>query len=130
MTEKTGNVCVYFDGSCPLCRSEIAHYRRQDRDGRISFVDVSQSDVELGDDLSRAQAMARFHLRFSDGTMTSGARAFVAIWQVLPGWRWAARIARFPGVIHILEICYRAFLPVRPLISKSFGKLTTRVKQS
>ena len=130
MTAKAETICVYFDGSCPLCRSEIAHYRRQDRNGRISFVDVARSDVELGDDLTRAQAMARLHLRFSDGAMTSGARAFVAIWQVLPGWRWAARVARIPGVIHVLELCYRAFLPVRHWISKLFGNLTKRVKQS
>jgi predicted DCC family thiol-disulfide oxidoreductase YuxK len=115
---------VYFDGGCPLCRSEIAHYQRQDKNDRIAFVDVSPIDVELGDGLTREQAMSRLHLRSSDGTMRSGAAAFVAIWELLPNWRWAARIAQMPGAIHALEFCYRAFLPVRPVLSRFFGKIS------
>ena len=47
--------------------------------------------------------------------------AFVEVWTRLPRWRWAARIASLPGVLITLELGYRIFLPVRPILSRLFG---------
>ena len=67
--------------------------------------------------------MKRFHVRASDGRVLSGAAAFVEVWTRLPRWRWAARFAGLPGVTPLLEVGYRLFLPIRPYLSKTFGKL-------
>ena len=32
---------IYYDGSCPLCRREIAFYRRQPGSERLDWMDVS-----------------------------------------------------------------------------------------
>ena len=116
--EKPTQATVYFDGSCPLCTVEIKHYKSQDGGDQLCFVDVSQADAALGPGLNAEAAMRRFHVRLSDGTLVSGARAFAAIWQTLPGWRWVAQIARKPGVTPVLEVAYRLFLPVRSILSK------------
>jgi predicted DCC family thiol-disulfide oxidoreductase YuxK len=108
---------VYFDGSCPLCRAEISHYRNQAGAGRLRFLDVSAADQPLEPDLARADAMGRFHVRRSDGQLVSGAAAFVSVWQELPRWRWAARIAAIPGVMTLLEGGYRLFLLARPTLA-------------
>ena len=50
----------------------------------------------------------------------SMAAAFVEIWARLPRWRWAARAASLPGALAALELGYRMFLPIRPLISRLF----------
>jgi predicted DCC family thiol-disulfide oxidoreductase YuxK len=85
---------VYFDGSCPLCRAEISHYQAQEGAESICFVDLSNPAVVLGMDLDRAKAMARFHIRKREGSLVSGAAAFVTIWRILPRWRWAPRAGR------------------------------------
>jgi predicted DCC family thiol-disulfide oxidoreductase YuxK len=116
---------VYFDGSCPLCQAEIAHYRKQDGAGTICFLNVSENEQTLAPDLSKQQAMRRFHVRRIDGSLLSGAAAFVAIWSALPRWRWLARLAALPGILSCLEAAYRLFLPVRPTVSKCFGYAQT-----
>lgn len=119
---------VYFDGSCPLCRAEIRHYASREGGERLNFIDVSRDDAPLGPDLSKDDAMARFHVRLADGRLLSGARAFISVWNTLPGWRWAARLASIPGFSLLLEGAYRLFLPVRPLLSRLTGWLSARAK--
>ena len=113
---------IYYDGACPLCAMEIAHYRKQEGADNLCFRDVSNTDEAPGPDLSREAALARFHIRKEDGTLVSGAAAFVAIWDDLPKWRWAARMARLPLVLPLMELGYRMFLPVRPALARLVRK--------
>ena len=107
---------VLYDGACPLCRREIALYQGLPANGPLCFADVSDPAVPPPPATTRAQLLARFHVRHADGRLESGAAAFVALWRRLPGWRWLARAARLPGVLWLLERAYRAFLPLRPAL--------------
>lgn len=117
---------VYFDGSCPLCQAEIGYYRRVDQAGAICFVDVSKAGAVTPEGVTQQGAMARFHVRAADGRVLSGAAAFVEVWTRLPKWRWAARAAALPGAMAVLELGYRAFLPVRPYLSRLAGRISRR----
>lgn len=115
MLETTPTCTVYFDGACPVCRTEIAHYQRQRGADGIRWVDASNCDeAALGADADRATMMRRFHVREADGTLVSGAAAFVAIWRRLPGFAWLATIASWRPVLAVLEVGYGLFLRVRP----------------
>jgi predicted DCC family thiol-disulfide oxidoreductase YuxK len=120
------DITVYFDGSCPLCSLEIAQYASHRGADRLAFVDASDPQTCMGADLGRGDAMKRFHVRLADDRVLSGAAAFIEIWNALPGWRWAARIARLPGVVPVLEAAYRIFLPVRPQLSGFARRLGAR----
>ncbi len=123
MSSPRDELTVYADRSCPLCRAEVEHYAAQDEAGVLRFVDVSAPGTPAAPDLASEQAMARFHVRRADGALVSGAEAFVAVWAVLPRWRWAARVARLPGMMAVLEGGYRAFLPIRPTVSRLFTRV-------
>ena len=112
------DLTVYHDGACPLCSLEIAHYARQEGAERLDFEDVSREEAQTGAGLTREVALRRFHVRRADGTVLSGAAGFAEIWKTLPRWRWAGRIAALPGVVHVLELFYRAFLPLRPHLAR------------
>lgn len=117
---------VYFDGSCPLCTAEIGHYAACRGAERLRFVDVSAPGADPGPGLSPEEALRRFHVRWADGRLLSGASGFAAIWGLLPGWRLAARIAALPGVLRLLELGYRAVLPLRPALSRLAARLGAR----
>lgn len=115
MSETTQcSATVYYDGACPVCSREIAMYRRQTGAGAVQWVDAARCDPsELGGDLSREAAMARLHLRRTDGTLVSGAAAFTALWQELPRWAWLGRLLDNRPTLWVLEVGYRFFLVVR-----------------
>ncbi len=115
---------VYFDGSCPLCTAEINFYASRKGSDVLHLVDVSAETADTGPDLERNAAMRRFHVRRSDGSLLSGGAAFVAIWEALPGWSVAGRLARRRPVTAVLEAGYRLFLPVRPTLSRATRWIT------
>lgn len=114
MTDQSGVLTVYYDGSCPLCTAEIGVYRRCDGTENLAFVDVSEKDDGLiAPGLDKTRALKRFHVS-DNGALFSGAEGFGRLWLALPGWRWLGRIVLLPGILQATEIVYRGFLVVRP----------------
>lgn len=107
---------VLYDGACPLCRREIGIYRGLQPRTSVCFADVADPTQPLPSGTTREQLLSRFHVRDSDGGLRSGAEAFLALWALLPGWRWLARIGSVPGVPWAMERVYRLFLRVRPML--------------
>jgi len=117
---------IYYDGACPLCRAEIAHYAGQRGADRLCFVDIAAASQDPGPDLTRADALRRFHVRRADGTLVSGAAAFATLWQSLPAWRRVGRLASHPAILRLLELGYRAILPLRPRLARLLVRSSSR----
>jgi predicted DCC family thiol-disulfide oxidoreductase YuxK len=111
---------VLYDGACPLCRREIGVYRglRPRPNTPVCFADVSDAALPMPPGTTRAQLLARFHVRTSQGQLLSGAQAFLALWAALPGWRWLALAGRLPGAVWAMERTYRLFLRLRPTLQR------------
>ncbi len=101
---------MYYDGGCPLCRREVAHYRRIDHGERVRWLDIAQDPGELQAlGVSLDEAMARLHVRDRSGRLVSGAWAFATIWAELPYYRWLARLLRALHLLPLLDLAYRRF---------------------
>lgn len=109
---------VYYDGACPLCRTEIEFYRRRDRDGLLRWIDVSTEAPDLPAGLNQDRALARFHVSTAEGELLSGAAAFIEVWRLLPGFRTLARVGGIPPMTRGLEAAYGLFLRLRPFIAR------------
>lgn len=114
---------VMFDGSCPLCRREVGVYRNLAPLEPIRWLDVSDKQNNMAPGEKRADYLARFHVRTANGELLSGAKAFVALWSSLPGWRWLGRFGQLPGMTPVLECLYRGFLHVRPSMQRLARRL-------
>lgn len=117
---------VLYDGACPLCRREIGLYRGLPASVPLCFADVRDAAHPLPAGTTRPALMARFHVIDAQGRLVSGARAFLALWAVLPGWRWLARAGQLPGVAGLMERSYRGFLRVRPHLQRLAARLERR----
>ena len=101
---------MFYDGSCPLCRREVAHYRRLDRAGRVNWLDIAADPAPLAEHgLTRTEAMQRLHALDREGRLVSGAWAFAAIWAELPAYRWLARLVRGLRLLPLIDWAYRHF---------------------
>jgi len=112
-------ITVLYDGACPLCQREIAMYKNLTptaKDVRVVFEDVNNPTMIMPQGMTREQLLARFHVRGLDNKFISGAKAFIALWSVLPGWRWLAKTSRVPGATWFMEIMYKLFLGIRPTL--------------
>jgi predicted DCC family thiol-disulfide oxidoreductase YuxK len=110
MTQLITQFTTYYDGGCPLCSKEIAHYQRMDRDQQVRWIDLTQAADELAAvGLDTETAMRRLHVRDADGRTLSGVPAFVAIWQRLPRYRVLAQIVDKLGLIRPLDWFYARF---------------------
>lgn len=102
---------VWYDGDCPVCRQEVALYRRIDRDDLISWIDIlALSDDELPGGKTREDLLGKFHAREADGPWHTGVDAFAAIWQRLPVLKWFAFLFHLPVIRQIAQIAYLGFL--------------------
>lgn len=110
---------VLYDGACPLCSREIAWYRRQAASEAICWVDVARcADAALPQGVDRDLALRRFHVLEAGARPVSGAAAFLRLWSAYPRLARYARLTRLPGVLALMELAYRLFLPLRPLLAR------------
>ncbi len=110
---------LYYDGLCPLCSREIAHYRTKVADGAVRFVDITDPVfVAAAHGLDARLVRRLMHVKVGDEVRV-GLEAFIALWEAIPAYRWLAWLARLPGLHGLLALGYRAFAAVRPWLAAS-----------
>lgn len=100
----------YYHGGCPVCRTEIDHYKRGAGGDRVTWLDLSVEPEALAErGIDRASAKRRLHVRDETGRLHIGVDAFVLLWQRMPRYRWLASLV--------------ASRPMRPLAVALYDKV-------
>ncbi len=108
---------VWYDEECPVCRQEVALYRRMDRHDLIDWVEIGTlDDANLPHGKTREDLLGRFHTRptgsntDNDDDYMIGVDAFAAIWRRLPWLRRLAFLFHTPGIRQVVKLAYLGFL--------------------
>lgn len=110
---------IYFDGRCYICAKEIDIYRKRNKDGNLQFVDISHPDFSASEHgVDPVAVHKEFHVKDEAGNISTGVEAFIDIWEVLPGWEWAAKAASFWPVKGPMKLGYIIFATVRPYLPR------------
>jgi len=101
---------MFYDGGCPLCSKEVAHYQRIDSGNNVVWSDIT-TDSELlhQHGISNDAAMKHLHVLDARGDIVRGAYAFHALWSALPRYRYLAKVSSAPGVLWVMDKLYQQF---------------------
>ena len=117
------NFTVLYDGGCPLCTKEIAHYQRINATARAPFGNIKFLNLVGGDSIvdslleevqvTKEDALRRMHVVTEQGQVVMNAEAFVEMWRRLPYWRVIVPFCSIPGVMPVANWAYEIFAEKR-----------------
>jgi predicted DCC family thiol-disulfide oxidoreductase YuxK len=112
-------VTVFYDGLCVLCSREIDHYRNQMGADALRFVDITnvQFDAQR-EGVDPFLVHKVMHAKTADGQLRTEVDAFIAIWEQLPRYHFAARLASHAWLRPILDLGYQGFARIRPWLPR------------
>jgi predicted DCC family thiol-disulfide oxidoreductase YuxK len=117
---------LYYDGQCPLCQAEIHFLQSRNGQGKLAFVDVTETNFEAkAHQISCEAALAQIHGRLASGQVLVGIPVFVHAYQLanLPTMAW---VLSRPWLKPMLDPAYVLFAKYRHTLSKRFGPALLR----
>jgi len=112
-SQSSETVTMLYDGGCPLCSKEVAHYKRRDKQNKVNWVDINVDSLPLVEyNIEHEAAMKRLHV-IHDGKIVIGARAFAAVWTQLPGYRLIVPVVNLRPIMWLADKLYNWFAEKR-----------------
>jgi hypothetical protein len=90
---------IYYNGECPICRTEMEHYATLCATSRpeLRFIDSTKQSNEFAScGLRREHLEQRVYARDGRGRILSGMPAIIDLWWKMPGYVWLARTLSLP----------------------------------
>jgi predicted DCC family thiol-disulfide oxidoreductase YuxK len=113
---------VFYDGACVVCSTEVEHYRRKDREGRLMVVDISAAEFKPEQyGIPLTDFMREMHVIDRQGQVYRGVEAFWAIWQAFPAstvYGLLGTLITLPLLNPLARLCYRGFARIRRYLPK------------
>jgi predicted DCC family thiol-disulfide oxidoreductase YuxK len=98
---------VFYNHSCNICKTEIIHYKKITKD-EFDFIDITDNyEATVSTNLDKATLLRRMHV-IENGTLHSGAKAFLIVWSKIPRYRILSKIFALPVIFTIFHLIYEA----------------------
>ena len=113
-----GTIEVFYDGSCPVCTTEMQALARRDGGARLALTDCSPAGfaADAPDAPTRAELMHRIHARDAQGRWIRGVDVFVAAYDAA-GFHRTARVLASPRLRPLLDRLYGVIADHRRLLA-------------
>jgi predicted DCC family thiol-disulfide oxidoreductase YuxK len=107
-----GQVKVYYNSACPVCRAGIASQkqRMQGRADEVAWIDVHADPgvtAEIGANCEFVRE--RLHVVDESGRLNVGADAFAVLWRRTEGQQRWARFIQAPLARSVAQVAYNLF---------------------
>ena len=103
---------VYYNSLCPVCQAGVESQRRRMATvgAPAEFCDINEHPEALAEIGASMEAVReRLHVREADGSLATGADAFIALARVTRGQGWLARLASMPLLKPLSHLAYDTF---------------------
>lgn len=98
---------TFYNGACPICRTEIRHYQGLEDAGRLGWRNLADDPGALSaHGISAEDAVRRLHALDAEGRLHSGVDAFLLIWRNLGRYRWLAAIVGSRPIRPLADFIY------------------------
>ena len=85
MKQKTDSLTVFYDGACSVCRREIERFRRRDKAGLLTLIDIAAPTFDPAQyGLELQVFMKKLHVRDAAGNFHTGVDALTRLWAIMP----------------------------------------------
>jgi len=96
---------VYYNESCSICRGEINIYKKQNIKN-IQWIDITQNKTAEKETLKNGKTLLRrLHVK-KGNKITSGAKAFLLLWEKIPSYKFLYYFFRIPIIFNLFSISY------------------------
>lgn len=113
----TQRLTIYYDGSCGICRQEMAKLQAKDTRQCLDLVDASKPDFNAkAQGLDQNKLRQVLHLKDAQGRLYLGVDAFEILWR-MTGHPVLAFFCRMPVSKQVAQIIYRIFAKYRYVFS-------------
>jgi len=114
----SGPIEVFYDGSCPVCTTEMEALARRDGGARLALTDCSPPGftADAPGAPTRGEMMHRIHARDADGRWLRGVDVFVAAYDAA-GFHRTARVLAAPRLRPLLDRLYGMIADHRRLLA-------------
>jgi predicted DCC family thiol-disulfide oxidoreductase YuxK len=113
---------VLYDGSCPLCTSEMRWLQRLDKENRLAFEDIAAPEFAPHSyGKTGEQLMGAIHGELPDGRLIEGVEVFRRAYSAV-GMGWLLAPTGWPVLRPLFDRLYSAFARNRTSISNLLGR--------
>ncbi|ULG70191.1 thiol-disulfide oxidoreductase DCC family protein [Marinobacterium sediminicola] len=110
MPASDNQITVFYDGACPRCIRDRAHYEHLDSeaDNQVVWFDITgqeQALLKLGIDPHKA--LTELHIRTADGRILSELDAYRVLMARIPRYRLLGRLIGWPLIRPLASRLYR-----------------------